>query len=80
MYLYIIKNPVKEITRLAEFLGKSYEPSFIETVRAKCSFDSMRDRKGNMDATSYGEAIMYRKGEQHSFMVVQMHKVPWYKA
>ncbi|GFO08647.1 sulfotransferase family cytosolic 1b member 1 [Plakobranchus ocellatus] len=62
----VVKNPVDEITELSQFIGGSSgrcDRQFAARVEEKCSFRSMKSRKGWFDMSNEGEAIMYRKGE-----------------
>nr|KAG5688893.1 hypothetical protein BaRGS_016461 [Batillaria attramentaria] len=48
---------------VAQFLGSTADDDTIRDIIAKCSFDSMRDRKGKEWTEVYGEPVMYRKGK-----------------
>ena len=59
------QNPVDEIVRLAQFMGSSSAlpaREFAARVEERCSFRSMKSRKGWFDMSNDGEPIMYRKG------------------
>nr|KAG5700270.1 hypothetical protein BaRGS_022897 [Batillaria attramentaria] len=63
VYEDLKENPETEISRMARFLGKDYDSSFIKSVCEKCAFHSMRERKGDFDRAADGQPIMYRKGQ-----------------
>ncbi|XP_076438906.1 sulfotransferase 1A1-like isoform X2 [Babylonia areolata] len=59
MYEDMKEDPLKETTRLAEFLGVTLAPEVVEKIVTKCSFSNMSvDKKPYQD----NAAIMYRKG------------------
>lgn len=79
------QKPVDEIVRLAQFIrgdtaGISRE--FASRVEERCSFRSMKSRKGWFDMSNDGEPIMYRKGEvgdwKNWFSVVQNEAMDGY--
>lgn len=65
-YESLIENPMEEIRRLSDFLGKSHDVSFLEAVKHACAIDKMRERKKENYAGRYlpddGAYFIYRKG------------------
>ncbi|KAK3581503.1 hypothetical protein CHS0354_031839 [Potamilus streckersoni] len=68
-YEAIKQDPIREISRLAKFLGANTDPSFIETVAEKCEFSNLKEANENikMDTSrkfsQTGKSFIYRKGE-----------------
>ena len=58
------QNPLEELARLSEFLGKDYDVSFLQSVYDACAIDKMRERKGqHWDGKVADSAnFMYRQG------------------
>ncbi|XP_046569951.1 sulfotransferase 1A1-like isoform X1 [Haliotis rubra] len=56
------ENLFREVKKIANFLGKSFEDVFYQKIADKCTFSKMRDRKGAVH-TEWGDNIFYRKGE-----------------
>ncbi|KAK3731943.1 hypothetical protein RRG08_045002 [Elysia crispata] len=84
-YEELKQNPVEEIVRLAQFLGTSSAlpaREFAARVEERCSFRSMKSRKGWFDMSNDGEPIMYRKGQvgdwKNWFSVVQNEAMDGY--
>ncbi|PVD31247.1 hypothetical protein C0Q70_06659 [Pomacea canaliculata] len=57
------EDPVRELSRLSQFLDKNHNRDFVERVADSCSFLRMKERKGHNWLTNGGDTIFYRKGE-----------------
>ncbi|KAK7089003.1 sulfotransferase 1A1-like [Littorina saxatilis] len=62
-YEQLQSDTFSKAKELAKFLGSTADDDTILEIVNKCSFGSMRERKGKEWIAQYGEAVMYRKGK-----------------
>ncbi|XP_067673518.1 sulfotransferase 1B1-like [Haliotis asinina] len=56
------ENLFREVKKIGNFLGKSFEDDFYQKIADKCTFSKMRNRKGAI-YKEFKENVFYRKGE-----------------
>ena len=67
-------NTTQKAKELAKFLGTEVDDSMVQSIVNKCSFASMRDRKGKEWIETYGEPVMYRKGKVRQLRQTHTHR------
>lgn len=60
--LELLKEPVKEIKKLADFLGVECSATHIEEVAKATSFKNMQENKFDITQVFDGKGFIYRKG------------------
>ncbi|PVD36737.1 hypothetical protein C0Q70_03725 [Pomacea canaliculata] len=57
------EDTLEKTKELARFLESTASEEVVKEIVAKCSFNSMKERKGQQWTETFGEAVMYRKGK-----------------
>lgn len=60
--LELLQEPVKEIKKLADFLGVECSTTHIEEVAKATSFKNMQEKKFDITQVFDGKGFIYRKG------------------